>query len=83
MKEIERAGIPVAHITAIPTLSKQLGANRVVAGTKIPHPCGDPNLPEENDLALRKTIIETALEAIQAKVEEPTVFYPKISFTSG
>ena len=76
-------GIPVAHITAIPTLSKQLGANRIVAGTKIPHPCGDPNLPRENDLALRRKILETALEAIQTQVDGPTIFTPHISFTSG
>ncbi len=75
-KEIEKEGIPVAHITAMTMLAKQVGSNRIVAGTFIPHPCGDPNLLPENDLALRRKIIKCALRAIQTDVSEPTVFIP-------
>jgi glycine reductase len=64
-------------------VGKQIGANRVVTGTKIPHPCGDPNLPQENDQALRREIIKCALNALQTDVEEPTIFVPNVSFTSG
>ena len=83
MKEIERGGIPVAHITALPMVAKQIGANRVVSGTKIPHPCGDPNLLLDKDQAIRREIIKCALDALQADIKEPTIFVPKISFTSG
>jgi len=38
-------GIPVALITAMTMVGKQIGTNRVVNGIKIPHPCGDPSLP--------------------------------------
>jgi glycine reductase len=55
-------------------LGKQIGANRIVPGTKIPHPCGDPNLPVEEDRALRRKIVERALEAVQTEVKGPTVF---------
>ena len=82
-REIEREGIPVAQITALTMLGKQVGANRIVTGTKIPHPCGDPGLPPEEDLALRKKIVESAFEAVQTEVKDPTIFVPTVSFTSG
>jgi glycine reductase len=82
-KEIERAGIPVAFITPMTMLGKQVGANRIITGTKIPHPCGDPNLPEEADKALRREIVRSALGALQTEVSEPTIFVPDIQYTSG
>jgi glycine/betaine/sarcosine/D-proline reductase family selenoprotein B len=65
------------------TLAKQMKSNRIVAGTKIPHPCGDPNLPVEADGTLRREIVKTALKALQARVSGPTIFVPDISYTSG
>lgn len=65
------------------TLAKQMKSNRIVTGTKIPHPCGDPNLPIEADQALRREIVKTALKALQTGVRGPTVFVPEISYTSG
>ncbi len=82
-RELEKEGIPVAHITAMTMLSKQIGANRVVTGTKIPHPCGDPNLSTEDDEALRRAIVHCALDVLQVDVEGPTVFVPDVTFTSG
>lgn len=64
-------------------LSKQLGANRIVTGTKIPHPCGDPNLSPEADIALRRGIVKTALKALQTEVKGPTVFVPAVTYTTG
>jgi glycine reductase len=83
VKEIERVGIPTAHITAISLLSKQTGANRVIAGDQIPYPCGDPNLPEESDRAVRKEIVKTALTALQKDIIEPTIFKPVVVVTKG
>ena len=82
-REIEREGIPVAQITALTMLGKQVGANRIVTGTKIPHPCGDPSLPAEDDIALRRKIVECSLEAVQTDVKGPTIFFPDVTFTSG
>ncbi len=82
-KEIEKEGIPVALVTAMTMVGKQIGANRTVRGTKIPYPCGDPNLPEEADLALRREIVKCVLSALQSDVNEPTVFVPNVTFTSG
>ena len=82
-KEIERGGIPVAAITAISLLAKQTGASRTVAGVKVPNPCGDPDLPEESDRALRRELIKCALSALQTDVSEPTIFTPNVVFTRG
>ncbi len=73
----------MAHITSMAMLAKQMKSNRIVAGTKVPHPCGDPNLPMEADQALRQEIVKTALQALQTEVKGPTVFVPDISYTSG
>lgn len=66
----------MALITTLFPLAQQIGANRIVKGVKIPHPCGDPKLPPEQDRRLRRTIVATALKALQAEVSEPTVFTP-------
>jgi betaine reductase len=82
VREIERERIPVVLITPMTMVGKQTGANRVLTGTKLPHPCGDPRLPEESDRALRRELINTALKALQTDVDGPTVFVPNITFTS-
>ena len=73
----------MAHITPMAALAQQMKSNRIVAGTKIPHPCGDPNLPTEADQALRRKIVTTALKALQTGVRGSTVFVPEISYMSG
>ena len=82
-KEIEREGIPLALITAMSMMGKQIGANRVITGTKIPHPCGDPNLSLDADLALRRKILECAFGALQTDVSGPTIFASDITYTFG
>lgn len=82
-KEIERSGIPVAFITAMTKMATQVGANRIVTGIKIPHPCGNPTLPEEADYKSRLEIVKTALRALQTDVTGPTVFEPDITRVSG
>ena len=49
-KEIERAGIPVAMISAIYELPLNTGANRVVRGARIEHVIGDPGLGPEKGI---------------------------------
>ena len=48
-KELEKAGLTVALVTAMFPVAMQVRANRIVKGVSIPHPCGDPSLPEELD----------------------------------
>lgn len=80
---MEKEGIPVAFITAMSSMAKQLKVNRIVTGTKIPYPCGDPALPADADLMLRRAIIQSCLTALITAVDRPTVFAPEISVTSG
>ena len=75
--------MPVVFVTAMSMMAKQLGANRVVTGTKIPHPMGDPSLPPEADKALRRKIVNCALTALQSDVDGPTIFVPDATFMSG
>ncbi|MBI4285809.1 MAG: glycine/betaine/sarcosine/D-proline family reductase selenoprotein B [Chloroflexi bacterium] len=75
-KEIEKAGIPASLITAMVGMAKQVGAKRIIKGIRIPHPCGNPNLPEEADRALRRRIVSAALKALQTNVAAPTIFEP-------
>ena len=78
-KELEKAGLPVALISAMFPVAQQVRANRIVKGVSIPHPCGDPNLSKELDARLRREIIETALRALESEVTGPTVFSPPVA----
>ena len=78
-KELEKAGLPVALISAMFPVAQQVRANRIVKGVSIPHPCGDPNLSKELDARLRREIIQTALKALESDVKGPTVFSPPVA----
>jgi glycine reductase complex component B subunit gamma len=78
-KELEKAGLPVALISAMFPVAQQVRANRIVKGVSIPHPCGDPNLSKELDARLRREIIQTALRALESAVTGPTVFSPPVA----
>ncbi len=78
-KELEKAGLPVALISAMFPVAQQVRANRIVKGVSIPHPCGDPNLSKELDARLRREIIQTALRALESEVTGPTVFSPPVA----
>ena len=47
---------------------------RIVQGTAVTHPFGDPSLEEADELEHRRRIVETAVTALEANVSEPTVF---------
>lgn len=77
VKEIERAGIPVVHICTITPISMTVGANRIVPAIAIPHPLGNPALSLEEERAIRRNILETALRALSTEVTEQTIFETK------
>jgi glycine reductase len=74
VKEFERAGIAAAHICSIVPISKTVGANRIVPSVAIPHPLGDPAKSQDEEFALRKALVERALEALETEISEQTVF---------
>jgi glycine reductase len=73
-KELEKEGILTAHICTIVPISKTVGANRIIPAVAIPHPLGDPTKSEEQEKALRRTLVEKALEAMQTRLEDQRVF---------
>jgi glycine/betaine/sarcosine/D-proline reductase family selenoprotein B len=77
-KEIERRGVPVALISALPEFVAGLGVGRIVKGVRIEHVCGDPRLSRDEDLMVRRRIVETALLALNALITEPTLFEPAL-----
>jgi len=75
-KELERRGLPVALISAIPMIPLGAGASRVIRGVRVEHVCGDPSLSIEADRELRRRIVGTGLRALQTAVDGPTQFNP-------
>ncbi len=74
VKEIERTGIPVVHMCTVTPISMTVGANRIVPTVAIPHPLGNPALSPQEEKALRRRLVERALEALCTDVSEQTVF---------
>ena len=74
VKEIERVGIPVVHMCTITPISMTVGANRIVPTIAIPHPLGNPELSHDEEKALRRKLVERALEALTTEVEDQTIF---------
>jgi len=74
VKEIERKGITTVHCCSIIPISKTVGANRIVGTIAIPHPFGEPNLGEEEEMGLRKELVKKALKALATAVDRQTIF---------
>lgn len=74
-KELEKAGLPTALITALTPTALMMGARRIIPGISITHPLGEPGLSATREKELRRKIVMKALESLETEVEEPTVFY--------
>ena len=73
-KELERAGIPVAHITAMTPVALGVSSIRVVQGNEIVSPLGNAKVDLPTERALRLEIIGEALKALQTQVKGSTLF---------
>ena len=62
------------HVCSIVTISKTVGANRIVPSVAIPHPLGDPTKSAEEELAIRRELLQRAITALESDVEQQTVF---------
>ena len=74
VKEVERAGIPVVHVCTVTPISMTVGANRIVPAIAITHPLGNPALDKAEEKALRRPIVEKALNALTTEVDGQTIF---------
>lgn len=61
-------------MASIVPISLTVGANRIVPAVAIPHPLGNPALPEDEERELRLNLVKKALRALQTEVEKQTVF---------
>ncbi|MBQ1418366.1 MAG: glycine/betaine/sarcosine/D-proline family reductase selenoprotein B [Firmicutes bacterium] len=64
VKQIEKAGIPAAHVCTVTPISKTVGAARISGAQAIPYPAGNPNLPPDKEEARQREIVENALELL-------------------
>lgn len=73
----------MGFITAMTTVGKQMGAVRIVKGTRLNCPCGEPGSPAKADRDVRQRIVKCALDALQASISGPTIFNPDATQVSG
>lgn len=64
----------MVHMASIVPISLTVGANRIVPAVAIPHPLGNPELPEDEERELRLNLVRKALRALRTEVEKQTVF---------
>ncbi len=70
VKEIERAGIPVVHVTNLTKISEGIGSHRILRGNSVLHVFGNPSLPAEQEVKFRKGMVEEALEMLTQAPKE-------------
>jgi len=74
VREIEKTGMPVVHLTNMVPVAQSVGSNRIVKAIAIPHPMCDTSLPEEAQYKQRYQLVRKALEALSTDIKEQTVF---------
>jgi betaine reductase len=61
-------------ITALPTIATMVGANRTLRGVAVTSPVGEPALAADDELALRRRIVERALTMLASEIQPRTVW---------
>ena len=64
----------MAHVCSIIPVAQMVGSNRILNAHKIVSPVGNADLEPAAEKAFRRAIVEKALQALQAEVEEQTLF---------
>jgi betaine reductase len=72
---IEKLGIPVVQITAVPNVAQMVGVNRILQGQTVPCVVGNSALNKEQEKALRRKIIEKALEILHMEAPGPNTLF--------
>ncbi len=74
VKEIEKAGLPIVHITAMTPIAQVTGSNRIIQGITINNPCSDMTLPDDEQEKLQEKFIDRALKAISTEIKGQAFF---------
>jgi len=51
-----------------------VGSNRIIPAPSVVHPVGNADLDPTAEKALRRAIVEKALEALETEIQEQTLF---------
>ena len=57
----------MAQVTSVTPVARMVGSNRIVLGNGIVNVLGDADLPPEEERALRRKLVEQALEALKTE----------------
>ncbi len=57
-------------MTAVTPVARMVGSNRVVQGKGIVYPLGDAEISNDDEKALRRDIVQQALDALSSEVSE-------------
>ena len=60
----------MAHICTMTPVAEMVGSNRVVPGNGIVHPLGDAARPAAEERAIRRAILDRALQVLTTPVEK-------------
>lgn len=74
VKELEKRGIPTAHITNMTPIAKVTGSNRIIPGIAITNPCSDVTLNINDQKKMRRDFMERALKAVSTELTESRFF---------
>ena len=66
-------GIPAVQLSAVIAVAEMVGSNRIMLAQKIVNPVGNADLHPAEEKKLRRSIVEKALTALKADVEEQMV----------
>ncbi len=71
---LEKNGIPAALLTAMTSMAKVAGANRIISSGLIPHAVGDPTRSPDEEFNWRKGQVSKALNAVATPLDEAYIF---------
>lgn len=63
--------------TAMVSVATTVGANRIVRGTAITHPLGDPARSPEDERSWRERIVQAGMYALRVTPQEGQIFEPE------
>ena len=61
-------------ITCLSNVASQVGIGRIMGGSKFHYPVGQPELPPEEELRWRVSLLDKGLNALETPVRESTIF---------
>lgn len=69
-REVERAGIPIVHITNLTKISEGVGPKRIMKGNSVIHILGNPNIPYESEAKYRYKLVTQALDMLAVNPDD-------------